>query len=472
MGLLMWTSGRCLMPDLRPYQVRAVDAVRRHMLEGSRASLLVSPTGSGKTVILAHVAASAVARGRRVVIVAHRGELVHQIADALTASFVYHGIIAPWARPNPFPKVQVASVATLVRRDVMPPCDLLIIDEAHHVTPGNTWGKVRAALAPRWTLGLTATPIRTDGTGLGEVFDALEVVTTTAELVEAGYLARPVVYAPAQQIDLSGVRTVAGDYNARQLGEVMGAGVIIGDAVAHYRRLCPDAQAIAFGVSLEHCKAIAEEFSAAGIAAGVVDGTMPQHDRAYTLDRFKHGDLRVLVSCELIGEGYDVPACGAAILLRPTKSLGLYLQQVGRALRPAPGKAQAVILDHAGNALRHGLPTDDREWTLAGDEAAQRRDKKDPDAAPVWQCLECYAYTPSRVQACEACQAPRPYQGREVEVEAGELVEIQQSPRRPVDPERGKARTLEALEAIEKARGYKPGWARHVFAARQRKMEG
>lgn len=460
------------MPDLRPYQVRAVDAVRRHMAEGSRASLLVSPTGSGKTVILAHVAASAVARGRRVVIAAHRGELLHQIARAVEAEGLRYGMIAPFARSNPFPPVQIASVQTLVRRPMMPPCDLLIIDEAHHVTPGNTWGRVREAMAPRWTLGLTATPIRTDGTGLGEVFDALEVVTTTAELVEAGYLARPVVYAPASQVDLSGVRTVGGDFNARQLGEVMGAGSIVGDAVAHYRRLCPDAQAIAFGVSLEHCEGIAAQFNAAGIRAAVVDGTMGQFARQATLRLFKDGVTRVLVSCDLIGEGYDVPACGAAILLRPTKSLGLYLQQVGRALRPARGKAQAVILDHAGNALRHGLPTDDREWSLEGDETAQRRGKKDPDAAPVWQCLECYAYTPSRVRACEACQAPRPYQGREVEVEAGELVEIQAPPRRPADPERSKARTLAQLEAIERARGYKAGWARHVFAARQRKAGG
>lgn len=460
------------MPDLRPYQVRAVDAVRRHIQQGAKAPLLVSPTGSGKTVILAHVAASAVNKGRRVVIVAHRGELIHQIAAALQAFGVPHGVIAPWARANPFPRVQVASVATLARRDYLPPCDLLIIDEAHHVVPGNTWGKVRATLAPRHTLGLTATPVRSDGTGLGEVFDALEVVTTTAELVETGYLARPVVYAPASALDLSGVRTVAGDYNRGQLGQVMGAGRVIGDAVSHYKRLCPDTQAIAFGVGLEHCEAIAEQFQAAGIRAEVVDGTMGQHARGARLHLFRDGVTRVLVSCDLIGEGYDVPACGAAILLRPTQSLGLYLQQVGRALRPAPGKERAVILDHAGNTLRHGLPTDDREWSLDGDEAAQRRSKRDPDAAPVWQCLECYAYTPSKARECEACRTPRPYQGREVEVEAGELVEIQQAPRRPADPERGKARTLEQLLAIEKARGYKAGWARHVFAARQRKMEG
>ena len=460
------------MPDLRPYQVRAVDAVRRHIQQGAKAPLLVSPTGSGKTVILAHVAASAVGKRRRVVIVAHRGELVSQISAALDAAGVAHGIIAPWARPNPFPAVQVASVATLAKRPMVPHCDLLIIDEAHHVTPGNTWGKVREALAPRHTLGLTATPVRTDGTGLGQVFDALEVVTTTAELVETGYLARPVVYAPATLPDLGGVQRVAGDYNRGQLGKVMGTAAITGDAVAHYRRLCPDVQAIAFGVSLEHCTAIADQFQTAGIPAAVVDGRMAATDRAGVLDAFRRGAVRVLVSCELIGEGFDVPACGAAILLRPTQSLGLYLQQVGRALRPAPGKTRAVILDHAGNTLRHGLPTDDREWSLEGDETAQRRGKKDPDAAPVWQCLACYAYTPSRERECEACGEARPFMGREVEVEAGELVEIQAPPRRPADPERGKARTLAQLEAIERARGYKAGWARHVFAARQRKMGG
>lgn len=453
--------------QLRPYQVRAVDAVRRLIKDGSRAPLLVAPTGAGKTVIMAHVVASAVTKGRRVCVVAHRAELVRQIVSAMQAVGLEPGIIAPWARPNPFPPVQVASVQSLVRRPVMPHCDLLVIDEAHHTTPDNQWGQAIEMLGPRHILGLTATPVRTDGRGLGDVYDGMEVVTSTAELVEQGYLARPVVYAPAVLPDLSGVRMVGGDYSTAGAAKAMGTAKVVGDAAGHYQRLCPGARAVAFGVSIQHCEAISEAFRDAGIESEVIDGRLSDGDRASMLDRLRSGSTRVLVSCDLIGEGFDLPAIEAAILLRPTVSTGLYLQQVGRALRPAEGKARAVILDHAGNTIRHGMPTDEREWSLAGEDGATRAKKRkaDPDALPVWQCQHCYAYTPSKERECEACGVERPYLGRQVEEHQGELVEITRAPKRK-DPERGRARSLDDLLAIEKARGYKPGWARHVWAAR------
>jgi len=329
-------------------------------------------------------------------------------------------------------------------------------------------------LEPRHTLGLTATPVRTDGQGLGVaaggLYDAMEVVTSTAELVEQGYLARPVVYAPAVLPDMGGVRVERGDYSKGQAAAAMGTAKLLGDAVAHYKRLCPGARAVAFGVSIQHCQTIAESFREGGVTAEVLDGQYGPLERREILDRLRAGVTKVVVSCDLIGEGFDLPAIEAAILLRPTISTALYLQQVGRALRPAPGKDRAIILDHAGNTLRHGLPTDDREWSLMGEDEATRRAKRkaDPDDAPVWQCLECYAYTPSGEKACEGCGADKPFMGREVEVQAGELVEITTPPKR-ADPERGRARTLEQLERIERERGYKTGWARHVWRARAAK---
>lgn len=463
------------MPDLRPYQIRAVDAVRRHIQQGSRSPLLVAPTGAGKTVILSHITASAVAKGRRVVIVAHRAELLNQIIEALRAVLIDPGIIAPWARPNPFRPVQVASVQTLARRDTPIKCDLLIVDEAHHTTASNQWGQVIARLAPRHILGLTATPLRTDGQGLGVeaggIYDAMEVVTTTLELVEAGYLARPVVYAPRQRVDLGGVKMRGGDYDHKSLAGLM-KGQITGDAVAEYGRRCPGAAAVAFGVSLDHCNDIATQFNEAGIAAEVIDGTQDHHERAMILNRLRAKVTRVVVSCDLIGEGFDLPAIETAILLRPTISTALYLQQVGRALRLAPGKERATILDHAGNALRHGLPTDEREWSLAGEDDAKRaaRRKADPDAAPVWQCCRCYAYTPSGEPECEECGLERPAP-RAVTQVAGDLVEVTTPPARR-DPERAGARSLADLQRIEKARGYKAGWANHVWRARMARMEG
>lgn len=459
--------------ELRPYQLRAVDAVRRHIRDGSRAPLLVAPTGAGKTVIMAHVVASAVAKGRRVAVVAHRRELIEQITAAMRLVDLDPGIIAPWARANPFRPVQVGSVQTMTRREALPPADLLIIDEAHHTRVDNQWGQVVAMLRPRHVLGLTATPIRTDGQGLGVeaggLYDAMEVVTSTAELVDQGYLARPVVYAPATPPDMGAVRVERGDYSKGQAAKAMGTAAIVGDAVAHYKRLCGGARAAAFAVSIDHANAVAEAFREAGVPSEVIDGQAGPFERMEILARFRAGATRVLVSCDLIGEGFDLPAIEAAILLRPTISTALYLQQVGRALRPAPGKDRAVILDHAGNTLRHGLPTDEREWSLLGEDEGKRasRRKADPDAAPVWQCPACYAYTPSGVGACEACQQPRPFTGRAVEVQAGELVEVVAPARR--DPERASARSLDDLLRIEKARSYKPGWAQHVYNARAAK---
>ena len=456
--------------DLRPYQVRAVDAVRRCIKDGSRAPLLVAPTGAGKTVIMAHVVASAVAKGRRVCVVAHRAELIRQIQTAMEQVSIQPGIIAPWAPSNPFPPVQVASVQTLVRRKHLPPCDLLIIDEAHHTTPDNQWGQVVDRLQPRHLLGLTATPLRTDGRGLGDVYDSMEVVTTTAELVEQGYLARPAVYAPAYMPDLSSVKMVGGDYSQAGAAKAMGTAKVVGDAVAHYQKLCPGARAVAFGVSIEHCHTIAERFLEAGIETEVIDGSLSDSCRQQMLQRLSSGETKVLVSCNLIGEGFDLPAIEAAILLRPTISTALYLQQVGRALRPAPGKERAIILDHAGNTYRHGLPTDEREWSLLGedDKIKRKRRSADPDDAPVWQCKQCYAFNPIAKNECEECGWERPYMGRIVEEHQGELVEITTAPRRS-DPERGRARTLADLQRIEKDRGYKPGWARYVWAARMAK---
>lgn len=459
--------------DLRPYQIRAIDAVRRQIQQGSRSPLLVAPTGAGKTVIMAHVVKSAVSRGRRVVVCAHRMELIDQIVKALRGVGVECGIIAPWARPNPFPHVQVASVGTIARRGVMPHGDLLVIDEAHHVTPGNQWGDVVEGIGAKHVLGLTATPIRTDGHGLGVqaggIFDSMEVVTTTRELVEAGYLARPVVYAPSVLPDLAGAKLHAGDYDQKSKSKAMRTARVTGDVIAHYKRICPGALAVAFCVSIDHAREVAADFQAAGIPADYLDGGRERSERQAVLAGLAAGKIKVLTSCDLIGEGFDLPAIEAAILLRPTISTGLYLQQVGRALRPAPGKERAIILDHAGNVLRHGMPTDERAWSLDEGEDVSTRRKADADAAPVWQCGKCYAYTPTAERVCEACGHERPFAGRVVEVEAGELAEVIEVKGRQVDTERKQAKTLEQLRQLAKERGYHPRWAEHVYKSRRMK---
>jgi len=458
---------------LRDYQSLTLADTRTAFAHGARAVLLVAPTGSGKTLMFSYVSASAVARGGRVLILAHRQELIRQTSQTLRTLAVPHGLIAPGHPPTDHP-VQVASVQTIVRRlaglDWRP--TLIVVDESHHATRTTGHGRVLAHFAEARVLGVTATPQRLDGQGLGRAaggfFDALVLGPTVAALVDAGYLSRPVVYAPPGAPDLSDLRTIGGDFARDELAEAMDRPVITGSAVTHYARLCPGQPAIAFCASVAHAEHVAGAFRAAGYQAASIDGTLDDATRARRIADLGNGALHVLTSCEIISEGTDIPIVAAALLLRPTYSLGLYLQQVGRALRPFPGKGHATILDHVGNCHRHGLPDDDRVWTLEG----RKRRKTDPapDLA-IKQCPVCYTvHRPAR--ACPSCGFVYPVQPRVLEQVDGELAEVQRTAAREAAREAAKqaqrdAKTLEDLRRLGAARGYRPGWAERVHAARQ-----
>lgn len=456
--------------QLRPYQSEAVNALRHSYLTGHRAPLFCLPTGGGKTFVFSYVAQNAVQRHKRVCVLVHRRELLTQASTSLLSMGVTHGIIAPGYNRTTH-AVQVASVQTLARRIRQDRLkfDLLIVDEAHHAAAG-TWQTVRDAFPLAKLLGVTATPVRSDGKGLDAVFDDLIIGPSVAELIAGGHLVQPVVYAPPVQFNLDGVRKRGGDFDQRDLSDKMDKPTITGDVIGHYRKLCNGKPAIAFCSSVAHADHVASEFRAAGFRAKSVDGNTPPAERAAAIHDLGRGDLHVLTSCDIISEGTDVPAVSAAILLRPTMSLGLYIQQVGRALRPAPGKDRAIILDHVGNVLRHGMPDDDREWSLEG---TTRGGKADNDNVPaVRQCVKCYAcYKPA--PACPQCGHCEPIKAREVAVSDGELVEVTaahaEAMRRERKQEIGSARTIEALEEVAKRRGYKPGWARFIMKSRERK---
>jgi DNA repair protein RadD len=353
-------------PVLRSYQTAGVSDIRARFAQGARRVLYQAPTGSGKTVLFAYVVQNATARGNRVVVLGHRQEIVEQIDTALTDLDVPHGIIAAGHDETSAP-VQVASVATLVRRldRLQHGVDLLVVDEAHHAVAG-TWRTIMSHVPQAKVLGVTATPERLDGKGLRDAFDTLALGASVSELIESGYLAPFTAYAPARELDLSAVHTRLGDYATDQVADVMSDVVIIGSAVEEYTRLCAGAPAIAFCVDTGHSKLVAERFAKAGYRAAHVDGDTHKDKRRALIQALGTGELQVLTNCGLISEGLDVPAATAAILLRPTKSLALYLQQVGRALRPAPGKSKALILDHAGNTYRHGPADAPRAWSLDG----------------------------------------------------------------------------------------------------------
>ncbi|NBQ88871.1 MAG: DEAD/DEAH box helicase, partial [Betaproteobacteria bacterium] len=399
--------------QLRSYQQRAIDDLRQAYRSSARAPLLCLPTGGGKTIIFTAIANSAAARGRRVLILVHRRELLRQASAKLTAADLDHGLIAAGIEPSEAP-VQVASVQTIARRlsriDWHP--DLIIIDEAHHATAGQ-WERTLQHWPAAYRLGVTATPCRLDGRGLRSAFDHLVLGPSMADLITAGYLTSARIYAPPQVADLSGIRTRAGDYANDQAAAAMDRPTVTGDAIAHYQRLATGQQAIAFCCNIAHAESVCAAFLAAGIRAVLLLGTTT--DRDQVVADFGAGLVQILVTVDVVSEGFDVPAASVAILLRPTKSLGLYLQQVGRVLRPAPGKQAAVILDHVGNVHRHGFPDDHRDWSL---DDRLRSGRGGGQAAPsVRTCPSCFAaFKPAPLcPVCGAACAPPPKQLREVD---------------------------------------------------------
>jgi superfamily II DNA or RNA helicase len=429
----------------------------------------VAPTGSGKTVIFSYVTANAAAKGNRTLVLVHRAELLNQTHAALSQLEVPHGLIAAGKTPDSTHLTQVASVQTLVRRleHVREP-DLIVIDEAHHATAG-AWASVLNRWPQARVLGVTATPARLDGKGLGSVFDDLIRGPEVTNLIEDGYLCKPMYYAP-KTVSMEGVHKVAGDFNRAEMSERMDKPTITGDAVTHYRKYADGLPCVVFCTGVKHAEHVAQAFNASGYRFAILDGTLSPEERAKRVLGLSSGTLQGLVTVEIVSEGFDLPVVACAILLRPTASLSLHLQQVGRVLRIAPGKPRAIILDHVGNCRRHGLAEEVRDWSLDG---IRRRGRKGPqdDVQSTRQCPQCFAvHTPS--PACPQCLHVYEIKDRTPDVVDGELEEIQA--RQAVKQrkrEQGTAQTLEDLIRVGKARGMKNpyGWAHNVFKARQKK---
>ena len=455
--------------SLRPYQERGVAEIRAAFSDGARRVLFVLPTGGGKTTVFSYITSAAAHRGHRVCVLVHRQELVDQVSGSLAAMGVPHGIIAGGYAETCEP-VQVASVASLVRRrlDRVEPFDLLIPDEAHHAVAGS-WKAILDAMSQAFVLGVTATPERLDGRGLGDAFEVMVAGPSVAELTTGGFLVPAVVYAPPDSLDLSKVRTRGGDYAADDLAEAMSDKALVGNAVEHYGRLCRGVPAVAFCCGIGHSRVVAERFNAAGFRAAHVDGDTDKEERRRLIAALGSGDLDVLTNAGLISEGVDVPAIGAAILLRPTKSLGLYLQQVGRALRPAPGRDRTIILDHAGNSLVHGLPDEARLWSLNDKPRRQREGKP---AFPR-RCPKCSTVNRAGSPRCTACGMdlrPPPEEQREIDAEL-EIVAQAETVKAVRAMSYGQvlvwADTEEKLRQAAKARRFHHKWVKHVMEERK-----
>lgn len=454
---------------LRPYQTQIIEDVRALLRQGIRSIVIQSPTGSGKTALSATMLGSAASKNKRAWFIVHRRELVKQSMRTFYKAGIPHGVVAANFLPDPRQPVQICAIQTLIKRmERLTPPDVIVWDECHHLAAGS-WSVVHKFFPKAIHIGLSATPERLDGTGLGHWFTHMIRGPSVAQLITDGYLAPYRLFSPNPP-DLSGVHTKLGDFVRGELSAIMGDPRVVGSTIEHYKRLAMGKRAVVFECSINNSLQTVEQFKQAGITAAHVDGETDPVVRDATLQAFERGEILVLSNVELFGEGVDVPAIEAVILRRPTQSLALYLQQVGRGLRACEGKDTAIILDHAGNALRHGLPDEDREWTLEG----RRKKRGNKEGMAVKLCPKCFAAQPATNRACKVCGTVFFTVERDVEEVAGELVEVDKERLRELrKKEERKAGTLEELVALGISRGYKnpEGWAKHLHEARLRARE-
>jgi len=458
---------------LRPYQVDVIARYRAEIAAGRRRILLVAPTGSGKTVIAAAIIDEAVQARHRVLFLAHRRELIVQCSRKLHALGLDHGILLPDHTPRPGEPVQVASIATLHARAIrtckveLPPADLVVIDEAHHAL-ARTYQRIVEAYPGAVILGLTATPCRGDGRGLGNVFDVIVECPSVAELIDAGHLVGTSVYAPSRP-DLSGIRLERGDYVESQLAERVNTDRLVGGIVEHWLKLAERRPTVVFGTGVAHSLHIRDEFRRADVLAEHIDGKTPLDERDRILAQLAKGEIELVTNAMVLTEGWDQPSVSCLVLARPTKSLALYRQMIGRVLRPHPGKDHALILDHAGATFAHGFAEDPIEWTLSEDRPAENKAHaargESEDSPSLANCPECFAVMLRGRYPCPAC-GWRPQPKPEAFACAdGELAHVQRD--RTTTPnihtQADKNKFYGQLLWIAKERKYKPGWAGHKF---------
>jgi superfamily II DNA or RNA helicase len=459
------------IPALRPYQSDVIQRFHGEIAAGKKRIMLVAPTGSGKTVIASAIVNEAIAAGKRVLLFSHRREITKQTCEKLFALGIDAGVIQAGWPPRPGQAVQVASVQTLTARAIrtsaveLPRADIVIVDEAHH-SPAETYRKVLAAYPEAIVLGLTATPCRKDGRGLGNIFDCIIECPQIAELIRLEYLVPTVIYAPATP-DLRGVRTQAGDYVESQLAERLNTAELVGDIVGHWLRLAEHRPTVVFATNVAHSIHIRDEFQRAGIAAEHIDGSTPVEERDAILKRLAQGEIEVVSNCAVLTEGWNCPEVSCLVLARPTKSLGLFRQMIGRGLRPSEGKRDCLILDHAGAVFQHGLPEDEILWTLQADKKAanpKHLARTSQPSSRLCKCPKCAALRTAG-EGCRSCGWEPKRRGEAVEVIDGDLALVGRDRRVHAHEYSSAERDRWHSQLIWYAdlKGYRPGWAARQF---------
>lgn len=426
---------------LRKYQQEFYDKIRKSISTGHQKIMCVAPCGSGKSVVIQQIIQSANEKNNTVLVLCHRREIIDQLTERL----------------KPYSNATVGMVQTITRRlNDTPEPSIIIIDEAH-TAKSMSYLRILEHFKQSYALYFTATPQRTDGKGFENIADDMVDSVSVKWLIENGYLTPFEYYAPKTLINPEKLTVKQGEYDGKQATTMLDKPKIYGDVLTCYRKYADGLKTIVYCSSIEHSEKTAQAFNDAGITAAHIDGKTPKHIRSDIIRKFRTGEITVLCNYSLIVEGFDVPDSGCVICLRPTQSLIVHIQSVMRCMRIAPGKHRCVILDMVGNYERHGLPDDDREWSLQGRKKRTRQKEQNTIRARV--CENCFRTYAGNGAVCPYCHHDNGKTRAELEAdERAELERITAENRKQKRMEVGRARTREELERIARERGYSRGW--------------
>lgn len=461
------------MIEYRQYQENAVQSLRDSVLQGNRRIILHAPTGSGKTIIAVMVMQAAVEKGRKVLFIADRRELIHQASEKLDFAGIPlgsgHNIIMSGEEYVPVGSVQLASKDTLFswanrrRKIPFPPADLVVVDEAHSST-APTWQGILEQYSGAVILGLTATPAGPKGMGLGRYYKRIIKAANYRELIEKNYLVPTRVFAPTK-VDTKGlpINSATGDYS---LGAELNRRVakVVGNVLQHWQKIGSDRLTIGFASSVKHSIYLRDVFRAAGVLAEHVDGKTEREERDKIVADLRQGRIKVVWNVDVFQKGIDLPAVSCCILVRPTKSLVWFRQACNRIQRPYPGKIDAILIDHTSSVLEHGFPDEDIEWPVNENETTQeimRKVRSTSGREPI-ACPKCYTVRDGGAK-CPSCGFQYEKRGKRLEYVQGTLGEIYPG---ALNKRTDKEKTWLACLGIAANRGQTISVARMIFRSK------
>ena len=459
------------MAELRKYQQRAILKLRETILAGHRKIVMALPTGAGKSIVFGQIISNAIEKGNKVLWLVHRRNLVYQMKDVLENHFeIEAGVIMSGVESNTTLPCQVGTIQTYIRRlklsatfdnNFFIDADLVLIDEGHR-SLSKTYMDTISLYKDKAILACTATPMRADQRGMGEVYSAIVDIAGVQELTDKGYLSPARYFAPTTP-DLDGVKIAMGDYVVKQLDAKINKEKLNGDIVDNWLRNGENRKTLVFCINVKHSMAVCEEFQENGVNAEHLDARSSDEVRDEVFLRMEKGDTQVICNVGLYQEGLDVPNVSCIVMARPTKSMGLYRQCCGRGLRVSPGKEDCIIFDHGGVIEEHGFLEDELEWSLDGKKQAwKKREPKENEPKTVI-CRVCHQVFKG-LKACPVCGTELRSFGKKIETVDVELVELKAKKKINKDLTWDEKRIFfGGLLYYAENKGYKRGWAAHAY---------